>query len=342
MKRVMWIAVIAILLSAPLFASGRPEASDYPYSWRPTKPITLIVPWAAGGSTDQSARTTAAIVERELRTNIVVVNQPGASGSVGTKNAMDAARDGYTWTAGAVKDLGVYKVQGLLDTTLADWELYLNVAMPNIVSVNPNTPYQTFEDLLAAFRARPGQVTVATAGVNSAGHTAAELIARTADIQYRHVTYDGGNPAVIATVGGESEVVTQLSVEQVDMLRANRLRPLAVLTSTPLRVANYANEIPAVTNWLPDFVAAPSYFGIFVPRDVPREVHETLARIWNEHVKTSAELRTWAEQSAVVFDPAYGEEAVRKAMPMVQIDAWLKADAGDAVVMPDTIGIPRP
>jgi hypothetical protein len=87
--------------------------------WRngsPTSPSRIIVPWAAGGSTDQVTRVTAAELEKALGQKIVILNQPGASGSVGTKNAMEAPKDGYTWTAGGAKDLGTYKVLGMVDT----------------------------------------------------------------------------------------------------------------------------------------------------------------------------------------------------------------------------------
>lgn len=343
MKRIMLVSLALVSIAGFAFASGAREAAPTgEFSWQPGRPINLIVPWGAGGSTDRSARATAAIVEEHLGVSIVVVNQGGASGSLGTKAAMDARRDGYTWTAGAVKDLGVYKVMGLLDTTLEDWHLYLNVAMPNVISVRADSPYQTFEDLLEAFRARPGQVTVATAGVNSAGHTAMELLASYTGIEYRHVTYDGGAPAVTATVAGEAEVVPQLSVEQVDMIRAGRLRPLAVLTTEPLEIEGVAQPIPPITNWIPEFQAAPIYFGIFVPAGVPAEVTETLDRIWERYVIPSDSLRTWARENAAFFDPAFGSVAVEKSFPMVQIDAWLKHDAGDTVMSPADVGIPRP
>src|SRR5512134_1006081 len=92
--------------------------------WQPSKPITIIVPWAAGGSTDQVTRVTAAELEKHLNQKIVVLNQPGASGSVGTKNALEAPKDGYTWTAGGAKDLGTYQTLGMLDTSIKDWNLY--------------------------------------------------------------------------------------------------------------------------------------------------------------------------------------------------------------------------
>ena len=134
--------------------------------WKPNKPVTIIVPWAAGGSTDQVTRITAGELEAALGQKVVVVNQPGASGSIGTKSALEAPKDGYTWTAGAAQDLGVYKVLGMLDTELADWHLFLTVANVSMVGVNPSAPYKDMGELLAAMKAKPDQITVATAGAD--------------------------------------------------------------------------------------------------------------------------------------------------------------------------------
>ena len=125
--------------------------------WQPSKPITIIVPWAAGGSTDQVTRVTAAEIEKHLNQKVVILNQPGASGSVGTKNAMEAPKDGYTWTAGGAKDLGTYKVLGMLDTSASDWNLYLNVAHIAVVGVNADTPYKTMNELLQQQIERAGK-----------------------------------------------------------------------------------------------------------------------------------------------------------------------------------------
>src|SRR6185295_8726501 len=206
------------LLAAALALAGAAHAQN----WKPTRPINLIVPWAAGGSTDQITRVTAAELEKALGQTIVVVNQPGASGSIGTKSAFDAPRDGYTWTAGAAQDLGTYQTLGSL------------IANIQVIGVNPSTPYQNPKQLLDAMKAKPGAIPVATAGVTSAGHNAMELISKATGVTYRHVTYDGGNPAVVATVSGEAEVTTQLAVEQADMIRGKRLRPLATVSDKPL------------------------------------------------------------------------------------------------------------
>jgi tripartite-type tricarboxylate transporter receptor subunit TctC len=327
-------------LAAPLLSADSADAGEN--TWKPKKPINLIVPWGAGGATDGVSRQTAMVLEKYLGQKIVIVNQPGASGSVGTKNVLDKPKKGLYWTAGAVKDLGVYKVQGLLDTTLDDWHIFTNFAIPNVVAVNASSPYKDFGELLEAFKANPGKIRVATAGVNSAGHTAIEMIKSYTDIDYKHISYDGGNSAVIATVAGECDVVPQLAKEEVDMLKAGKLRALAVLADGPLKIAGYDQEIPSVKKWIPDFVTAPIYFGIFVPKGVPQEVVDTLTAIWNKSLMVDESLKTYAAQNAMIFDPAAGDVAMKKSFPMVQLDAWLKFDKGDAAVDPSTIGIPRP
>src|SRR5688500_12394266 len=256
----------ALLAAGMVAVTGLAGAQDYP--WKPDRPTNVIVPWAAGGSTDQVTRVAASEIEDALGQTIVVVNQPGASGSIGTKNALDAAKDGYTWTAGAAQDLGTYKVLGMLETSIEDWHLYLDVANVAVVGVNADAPYQDFGELLQAMKDQPGEIAVATAGLNSAGHNAIEAIRALTDIEYKHVTYDGGNPAVVATVAGETPVTTQLAVEQAEMIRAGRIRPLAVLNDEPL-VIEGVDPIPPITQWVENFQAAPNYFGIFVPEGVP-------------------------------------------------------------------------
>src|SRR5688572_33470275 len=91
----------------PLVAAPLAAAPLQTQNWKPSRPVTIIVPWAAGGSTDQVTRITAAELEKHLGQKVVIVNQPGASGSIGTKNALEAPKDGLTWTAGAAQDLEI-------------------------------------------------------------------------------------------------------------------------------------------------------------------------------------------------------------------------------------------
>ncbi len=310
-------------------------------TWKPTKPITIIVPWAAGGSTDQVTRVTAAEIEAALGQKVVIVNQPGASGSIGTKNAIEAPKDGYTWTAGAAKDLGTYAVLGMLDTKIGDWALFLNVANVSTLSVNPNTPYKTVGELIEAMRAKPGQISVATAGVNSSGHSAIEAIARAANVKYKHVTYDGGNPAVVSTVAGETDATTQLTVEQAEMIRGKKLRPLAVVGDKPIEIDGYGTIEP-LTKTISTFKDPPNYFGIFIPKSVPPEVIATVEKIWADKISNSKALKDYATSRGAQFAPAAGADAQKAVMPAVQVNAWQAFDGGKAKVSPDTLGIARP
>jgi tripartite-type tricarboxylate transporter receptor subunit TctC len=329
---------VAGLVVLGLFASTA-LAQDYP--WKPNRPITIIVPWAAGGSTDQVIRVLAPELERALGVSVVVVNQPGASGSIGTANALAADKDGYTWAAGAIRDVGTYVVLGMLDTKVADWNIYLAISNVSIVGVNANTPYQTLDDLLADFRNRPGQVTVATAGLSSAGHTVMEAIAQSGDLTYRHVPYEGGNPAVIATVAGEAAVVTQLASEQAEMIRAGRIRPLAAFSELPL-VLEGVGEIPPITNWMPELRIPSNYFGIWAPKGVPAEVIATMDMVWEDVIVNSEALRAYAADRGALFNPLFGEAAYTEAMPSVAHQAWTLYDGDKAVISPEDVGIPRP
>jgi tripartite-type tricarboxylate transporter receptor subunit TctC len=309
--------------------------------WKPNKPITLIVPWAPGGSTDQVTRVTAAELEKYLGQKIVIMNQPGASGSVGTKNALEAPKDGYTWTAGGAKDLGTYKVLGMLDTSAKDWNLYLNVAHIAVVGVNADAPYKTMPELLAAMKAKPGTISVATAGVNSSGHSAIESIARAAGVSYKHVTYDGGAPAAVAAASGETEVTTQLAAEQTDMIRAKKIRPLAVVGDKSIEIEGYGT-IPPLSQFIPGYKDPINYFGIFVPKGAPPEVAQTLDKIWATEMVKNEALKKYAQARGAMFAPMAGEEAQKAVFPAIQSYAWTQQAAGKAKVSPDTVGIPKP
>lgn len=329
-------ALIPFLLAA---VAGTAWANEYP--WQPKKPITIVVPWAAGGSTDQVTRVLAGELGAALGQKVVVVNQPGASGSIGKKNVWRAPHDGYTWAAGAPKMLGTYKLVGLFDTEIEDWRSYLDVVTPTLVGVNPDTPYQTMGDLLKAMKERPGQVSVATAGVGSSGHTAIEAIAQATGLTYKHVSYDGGNPAVIATVAGETEVTTQLSVEQIEMARAGRLRILAVVANEAVALGGLGTLEP-VTRWTGPLPDTRTHFGIFAPADLPSEVIQTFDMIWEDRIKTSQTIRDYADERGTVMTTEYGDAALEAVLPTVQADAWSLYAAGRTIASPEEFGIPKP
>jgi tripartite-type tricarboxylate transporter receptor subunit TctC len=272
--------------------------------WKPTRPINLIVPWAAGGSTDQVTRVTAAEIEKVLGQKIVIVNQPGASGSIGSKNAWDAPRDGYTWTAGAAQDLGAYQSLGMLDVPIKDWHLFLNVANIQVVGVGAATPYQNVPAVAGRDegQARPESRWPRPVSPPPAT-TRWKLISRATGVKYRHVTYDGGNPAVVATVAGETDLTTQLAVEQAEMIRGKRIRPLATVSDQPLELEGFGTIEPLSPRRCPGFKMPANYFGIFLPKGVPDEVVKTLEKIWAENIAKSEALKKYAANRGALFAP---------------------------------------
>lgn len=327
-----------LAMGASLLVLG--TTMTFAQEWKPDRPINLIVPWGAGGSTDQVTRVTAPILAEALGVDVVVVNQPGASGAIGTQEVLNAPKDGYTWTANAIANNATYSVTGLLpDTDIDDWHIYLSVANVPVVSVPADSEFTDFGQLLEAFKTRGNQVTVATAGITSSGGTAIAALSDAADgFEYNMITYDGGGPAAIATASGEAMVTTQLAVEQTELIRGGRLKALAVLSDQPL-VLDGVEPIPPITEWIPDMELAPDYFGIFVPAGVPDEVVATLDKIWAEKVMTSEAIKTYAETFGAVFAPSFGAEARAKAMPVVILEACSSVARGEAVNDPSTIGI---
>jgi putative tricarboxylic transport membrane protein len=310
------------------------------YAWKPDRPVTIIVPWAAGGSTDQMARIVASELEAELKQKFIVVNQPGASGSIGTKNAAEAPKDGYTWAAGAATDVGTYRVLGLLDSGLKDWHMFFAVANLTAIAANPNAPFKDFGQLLEALKKGGANVPIATAGLSSAGHNFMESVKAAGKIEYKHVTYDGGNPAVLSAVSGETQAVAQLLVEMSEFIKGKRLVPLAILSDKPVTLEGFG-ELAPVTKWLPTMPAPMNYFGIWVAKGTPDAVVKTMEAAWDKKIKNSEALKKYAAQRSALFTPIHGSEAETESFKMVRYTAWLYFDGGKAKVSPDTLGIPR-
>jgi tripartite-type tricarboxylate transporter receptor subunit TctC len=325
------LAVASLAVATPAMAQN----------WKPTRPINLIVPWAAGGSTDQITRVAAAEMEKALGQTIVIVNQPGASGAIGTKSALDAPKDGYTWAAGAAQDLGAYQALGSLNSSIKDWHLFLSVANIQVIGVNPQRPWKNAKELIDDMKAKPGQISVATAGVTSAGHNAMDFIVKATGVKYKEVSYDGGNPAVVATVAGEADLTTQLAVEQADMIRGKRLRPLATVSDKAIELEGYG-KIPPLSETLPGFTAPANYFGIFIPHGVPDDVVKTVEKIWTENIAKSEAVKKYAVSRGALFNPLSGDAAQKAVFPAVQANAWNLHSAGKTKVSPDTVGIPKP
>jgi tripartite-type tricarboxylate transporter receptor subunit TctC len=218
--------------------------------------------------------------------------------------------------------------------------MFFAVANLTAIAAHPGAPFKDFGQLLEALKTGGANVPVATAGLSSAGHNFMESVKAAAKIDYKHVTYDGGNPAVLSTVAGETQAVAQLLVEMSEMIKGKRLIPLAVLSDKPIMLEGFG-ELAPTTKWLPTMPAPMNYFGIWCPKGTPDNVVKTMAQVWEKKIKDSEPLKKYANARSALFTPIHGDEAEKESFKMVRYTAWLYFDAGKGKVNPDALGIPR-
>jgi len=309
-------------------------------AWKPTRPITVIVPWPAGGASDTTGRMIAGQMEQTLEQRMVIVNTPGGAGAIGTKEVWDRPHDGYTLTANATAGFVSYAVLGRMEQTHRDWVYFLPMYTPNVIAVKPDSPYKTVEDLIAAMKSRPGAVTIATAGVGSSGYYFIEQFKVAAGVTYHHVPYAGGAPAVVAAASGETEMVPQLSIEVAELLRSGKLRALAVSTKEPLTIEGYGT-IPSVMKAVPKFEDYGSYFGLMAPRDLPKDVLAAYEDAFQKAaaLKAVKDYATTKGGIAIAISGAKADELVER---LARKEAWIMHEAGQAVKNPADLKIQKP
>ncbi len=264
------------LLAMPAAA----QAQDYP-----NKTVRLIVPWAAGGSTDSIGRILAQKLADYTGQQWIVDNRGGATGTIGHALAAKAAPDGYTLLIGTNSTFAIaphlYKnIQYDNDTAFAP--ISLVAVNPQILTVHASLPVKTARDLIGLARSRPGQIAFSSAGVGATSHMATELFMNMAKIRMTHVPYKGGGPSFQALISGETALSFVDAITVAPHATAGRVRALATSTlkRTPLMP-----QVPTVhESGLPDFESVTS-FALFAPAGTPREL---LARVNREAVRALA------------------------------------------------------
>jgi tripartite-type tricarboxylate transporter receptor subunit TctC len=251
----------------------------------PTKPITLIVPFPPGGSTDIIGRIAADGMARELGQPFVVDNRGGAGGAIGAKAIADAAPDGYTLGIATVSTHVVSPIvhKDLRYDPLADFSFISEIAsVPNVVSVHPAVPARTLAELIALAKKQPGKLNFGTPGVGSLGHLIGETFKYSARIDMTHVPYRGAGPALNDALAGQVQVLFDNLPSSLPHIQAGRLRALAVAAEQ--RVASLP-DVPTFAEAGHPLVNDPSWFGLVGPA---RLAPEMVARV---HAALVATLR---------------------------------------------------
>ena len=269
---------LAAAVLAPSFASAQADA------W-PTKPVKLIVPFPAGGTSDQMARIAAEELGRALKQPFIVDNRSGAAGNLGTAAAAQSAPDGYTLVLSGVGSNGINP--GLyeklpFDTNKDFVHITQLIAGPNVLVVNPAFPAKDFKAFVAHAKANPGKLSYASSGSGSSGHLAMELLKQQTGADLVHIPYRGGAPALNDVLANQVPVMFINQDVALQHVRAGKLRALAV--SSAQRNPLYPDVPTVAASGFPGFEAT-SWVGLSAPRGTPQaivdKVQQEVARAFN-------------------------------------------------------------
>jgi tripartite-type tricarboxylate transporter receptor subunit TctC len=266
------IARSFIALAAVVAALGGTQAQVHDY---PNRPITLVVPYAAGGGNDVMARIVGEKMSKTLGQQVVIDNRPGAGGALATRQVAKAAPDGYTLVIGGTGSLAVNPT--LLPNVGYDVRKdFAPVGMIGssamIVIIHPTIPAKTIPELIALAKQEPGKYTYASAGVGSGIHLGAELFAYMGGIKLVHVPYKGTGPALTDLLGAHVSMYFSSLPSAIGLVKEGKVRALAV---TGAKRSDVFPDVPTVAETLPGFEAVLRY-GIVAPTGTPRPIIDKL------------------------------------------------------------------
>jgi tripartite-type tricarboxylate transporter receptor subunit TctC len=260
----------SILAGAAAFAAAAPlrRAQAAPY---PDRTITLVVPFAPGGSTDILARIVADHLQRSLGQPVVVENRSGASGNIGTAAVARAAADGYTLL---FNTMSVHTMNHALFAAMPfdgvnDFSpITLLAYVLNTMVVHPSIPTTSVREFIDFAKANPGKIAYASAGAGSTNHLCGALFEKLAQVTMVHVPYRGGAPAVADTVAGQTQLMFTAGTQSLEHVKAGKLKLLAV---TEGKRSSLLPDIPTVAETLPGFEMA-VWYGAYGPAGVAKEI----------------------------------------------------------------------
>ena len=274
------------LLVASVFSCAALTSAHATY---PEKTVSVIVPWAPGGSTDILARMLSESLTKTLGQTFVVENKPGASGNIGSNTVAKAKPDGYTLLVGS---MSTHAMNGALFSKMPfhpvdDFTPIALIALvTNTMVTNAAVPAKTVPDLIAYAKANPGKLNYASAGVGSTNRISAAMFEKAAGITMNHVPYKGGAPAVLDTVSGQTQVLFSAGTQTLPHVKSGKLNLVAV---TEDKRAELLPNTPTVAETLPGYEMV-VWYGVFGPKNLPADIT----------AKLNAEINKTLAQPAVI------------------------------------------
>lgn len=273
-----WLGAIAALC----VLAAQPALAQQPAY--PSKPVKVVVGYAAGGAVDAVARTIAQALQGPMGQPFVIENKPGAGTNIAVKSVIDAPADGHTLMMAAnalAANPSLYQ-PAPFDPERELTPVALIGRVPVVLAANPSVPYNTMAKLVEAIKARPNSIAFASPGNGSTPHMAIELFAARAGLVMQHIPYRGGAPAITDVIGGQVPLVAVNALEVQPHVRSGRLKVLAVLS--PNRTAIFPDVPTIAESGYPGFEAS-VWYGLVAPAATPRPV---VARLHAEVQKALA------------------------------------------------------
>ena len=262
------------LLAPAFFAASVLFTGAAQAAW-PDRPVTLIVPYAAGGITDVIARVTAEHLQAKLKQSFVVQNETGAGGIIGAANAAHSKPDGYTLFFAPIALLTLSPLTTKVNYQTSDFmPISIVASSPFVVTVGKDFPANSIPEFIAEVKKKPGGFTYASAGAGSTTHVASLLFLKSAGLDMIHVPYRGVGPAFTDLIAGHVQMLSASPVELKPFIGSDKVKPLGV--SSKVR-SKYLPDIPTIIETVPGSPFVATFNGLMAPKQTPQEVIDTVS-----------------------------------------------------------------
>jgi tripartite-type tricarboxylate transporter receptor subunit TctC len=293
----------------------------------PTKPVTWIVPFAAGGPTDAMARDIADKVTKQIGQQIIVENVGGAGGTIGAGKAAKAAPDGYTFLVGHLGYMGaapaLYK-KLTYDPVKSFDPVFRFPDTPLVLLVPKSSPYKTAADLIAAAKARPGKLNFGNAGVGSSSHLVAALFESKAGIDVTPVPYKGVAPAMNDLIAGQVDAMFDQTNTALPQVAGGRLNAIALTSPTPM--PQYPGVPTLSEKTLPGFEAS-TWYGLYAPKGTPKEVIAMLHQAYLKALGDKEWVKKMSDQGMKMLPEAQLAPEAFAQHTAAEVEKWRKVAA---------------